>query len=55
LLILLLNLIQPAYMNARHLAILAGIFTIAVGGGMGLLWCYQRVLTTLVALVLTAG
>ena len=55
LLILLLNLIQPAYMNARHLAILAGIFIILVGGGMALLWRYQRLVTALVALVLTSG
>lgn len=55
LLILLLNLIQPAYMNARHLAILAGVFIILTGGGMALLWRYQRRLTALLALVLTAG
>lgn len=55
LLILLLNLIQPAYMNARHLAILAGIFIILVGGGMALLWCYQRFVTMLVAFVLVTG
>ncbi|MCE7979922.1 MAG: hypothetical protein DYG89_01915 [Caldilinea sp. CFX5] len=55
LLILLLNLIQPAYMNARHLALLAGIFIILAAGGMALLWRYQRLLTTLIAVVLAAG
>lgn len=55
LMILVLNLIQPAYMNARHLSLLAGIFIILVGGGLALLWRYQRWLTGLVAVGLVAG
>lgn len=55
LLILVLNLIQPAYMNARHLALLAGIFIIAVGSGLALLWRYQRLLSGLLTTTLVAG
>lgn len=53
--ILVLNLIQPAYMNARHLSLLAGVFIILAGGGLALLWRYQRWGTGLVAVVLVAG
>ena len=55
LMILVLNLIQPAYMNARHLSLLAGIFMILVGSGLALLWRYQRWVTGLVAIMLVAG
>lgn len=55
LMILVLNLIQPAYMNARHLSLLAGVFMLLVGGGLALLWHYQRWVTGLVAVVLVAG
>lgn len=55
LLILVLNLIQPAYMNARHLSLLAGVFIMLVGGGLALLWRGQRWMTGGVVLVLTAG
>lgn len=55
LMILVLNLIQPAYMNARHLSLLAGILMMLVGGGLALLWRYQRWGTAVVALLLVAG
>lgn len=55
LLILVLNLIQPAYMNARHLSLLAGVLIVLVGGGLALLWRYQRWVTGVVATVLVAG
>lgn len=55
LMILVLNLIQPAYMNARHLSLLAGIFIILVGGGLALLWRYQRWVTGLIAIILVTG
>ncbi len=54
-LILLINTIQPVYMNARHLSLLGGAMIVLVGGGMALLWQRQRWLTTGLALVLTAG
>jgi len=55
LLILLLNLIQPAYMNARHLSLLAGVLIVLVGGGLAVLWRYQRWAAGAVATVLVAG
>lgn len=55
LLVLLLSLIQPGYMNSRHLALLAGVFIILVGGGLALLWRYQPMVTALAAVVLVAG
>jgi len=55
LLILLLNLFQPAYMNARHLTLLAGVFIVLVGAGLALLWRYQRWVTSIIATVLVAG
>lgn len=55
LMILVLNLIQPAYMNARHLSLLASVFIVLVGGGLAVLWRYQRWVTGLVAIVLVAG
>lgn len=55
LLILTLNLIQPAYMNARHLTLLAGVFVVFVGGGLAVLWRYQRWVAGIVATVLVAG
>ncbi len=55
LIILALNGIQPAYMNARHLTLLTGALIVLVGGGMAVLWHYQRWVTGLVATVLVAG
>ncbi|MCX6044144.1 MAG: glycosyltransferase family 39 protein [Chloroflexi bacterium] len=53
--ILLLNLFQPAYMNARHLSLLSGAFILLVGGGLGLLWSKQKLFTVGLALLLVAG
>ena len=55
LLILALNTIQPAYMNARHLTLLTGALIVLVGGGLAVLWHYQRWVTGVVATVLVAG
>ncbi|MEZ4677873.1 MAG: glycosyltransferase family 39 protein [Caldilineaceae bacterium] len=53
--VLLVSMIQPAYMNARHLSLLGGTMIILVGGGMALLWQRQRWATAVLACVLTAG
>ncbi len=55
LLILALNLVQPAYMNARHLTLLTGALIVLVGGGLAVLWRYQRWVTGLLATLLVAG
>ncbi|MBX3013484.1 MAG: glycosyltransferase family 39 protein [Caldilineaceae bacterium] len=53
--ILLLNVFQPAYMNARHLSLLAGVFIVLVGAGLALVWRVQRWGAALVATGLVAG
>ena len=50
-----LNLFQPAYMNARHLSLLGGAFILLVGGGLGVLWRWQKWLTVGLLLILVAG
>lgn len=54
-LILLINIVQPAYMNARHLSLLGGAMIILVGGGMATLWQRQRWLTGALASLLLVG
>jgi len=55
--ILLINLVQSAYMNARHMSLLVGGFLLLLGCGMGWLWQRQRIVAAAVAAVLvgTAG
>jgi len=54
-LILLLNAFQPAYMNARHLSLLSGVYVLLVGGGLSVLWRWQKVATIVVVLLLLGG
>ncbi len=54
LLLLLINQVQPAYMNARHLALISGFYLLLVAAGVALLWRWFRpaggaLLTLLVA------
>ena len=51
----LINLFQPAYMNARHMSLIGGGYLLALGGGLGLLWHYQKWLTGLLVAVMIAG
>jgi hypothetical protein len=37
-LLLIINQVQPAYMNARHLALISGFFLLLVAGGVALIW-----------------
>ncbi len=53
--ILLLNLFQPAYMNARHLSLLGGAFILLVAGGLGVLWPKQKLVTLGLTLLLVTG
>ncbi|MEZ4865287.1 MAG: glycosyltransferase family 39 protein [Caldilineaceae bacterium] len=53
--VLVLNIIQPAYMNARHLSLIGGAYILLVGGGLALLWRYQQWLGSVVGIVLLAG
>lgn len=40
--LLVLNEFRPLYMNARHLSLLVGAFILLSGGGLALLWRWQR-------------
>lgn len=40
--LLVLNEFRPLYMNARHLSLLVGAFVLLSGGGLALLWRWQR-------------
>lgn len=42
LVLLTINAVQPAYMNARHMSLISGGYVLAVGAGLGLLWTLQR-------------
>ncbi len=54
-LMLALNTVQPAYMNARHLALISPAFLLLVAGGLGWLWGRQRLLAGIVGGLLLAG
>ncbi|MDQ3249690.1 MAG: hypothetical protein M3Q45_10860, partial [Chloroflexota bacterium] len=54
-LILLINTIQPAYMNSRHLSLLAGVYLILLGGGLGVVWQWQKIVALGLVLLLLAG
>jgi len=41
-LLLVLNEVRPAYMNARHMSVISVAFLILVAGGLGLLWNLRR-------------
>jgi len=51
----LINLYQPAYMNARHLTLIGSGYLLALGSGLGLLWHYQKWLTGLVVSIMITG
>lgn len=52
---LVINVVEPAYMNARHMSVLVGGFVLLLGIGMGALWHFQKVVAALIALVLVGG
>lgn len=54
-LLLAINQIQPAYMNARHLSLISGAFGLLVAGGLAWLWQRRRLLGGGMAGLLLAG
>ena len=54
-LLILIGLVRPAYMNARHMSLIAGGFTVLVGAGLGWLWQRRSWLGLGVAGILVAG
>jgi hypothetical protein len=53
--LLVLNEFRPLYMNARHLSLLVGAFTLLSGGGLALLWRWQRWASGLLTVALLAA
>jgi mannosyltransferase len=53
--LLLINIIRPAYMNARHLALISGGFLLLVAAGLAVLGSWRHWLAALAALPLLAG
>jgi len=47
--------IQPVYMNARHLSLIGGGYLLTLGGGLAIIWRRQRWVAILAALFLVAG
>ncbi len=50
-----INLLRPAYMNARHMSLVSGAYLLLLSGGLAWLWRRQRWLGLLVASVLLGG
>ncbi len=55
LILLVINLVRPAYMNARHLALISGGFLTLVAAGLAALYGWRRWLAAPLALLLIAG
>ena len=49
------ELIQPGYMNARHMSVAGGGWFLLLAGGLALVWRRQRVVALGLALLLTMG
>ncbi len=50
-----INLIRPAYMNARHMSLVSGAYLLLMSSGLAWLWRKQRWLGALVVSVLLGG
>ncbi len=53
--LLLVNLVLPAYMTARQMAVIGGAMLLLLGGGLGVIARYQRWVAAAVALLLIAA
>jgi hypothetical protein len=54
-LLLIINQVQPAYMNARHLALISGFFLLLVAGGVALIWRLHPLLGGMLLALLLGG
>ena len=53
--LLLVNMVLPAYMTARQMAVIGGAMLLLLGGGLGVITRYQRWVAGAIALVLVAA
>ena len=53
--LLVISVLRPAYMTARHMSLISGFFLVLVGGGLAWLWQVRRWVGALAAVVLLAG
>ena len=53
--VMVMNEIEPGYMNARHLSLLVGFYVLAAAGGLGAIWLRWRMGSVILASVLVAG
>lgn len=54
-LLLIINQVQPAYMNARHMALISGFFLLLVAGGVALIWHLHSLLGGALLTLLLGG
>jgi mannosyltransferase len=50
-----IQVVQPAYMNARHMSLISGVFLLLVAGGLGGLWTRWRPAGAMLGAVVLAG
>ncbi len=50
--LLMVGLVRPAYMNARHLAVIGGGWLLGLGAGLGALWRWRRPFTRIATVAL---
>ncbi|MEZ4836952.1 MAG: glycosyltransferase family 39 protein [Caldilineaceae bacterium] len=55
LLLLAINQVQPAYMNARHLALISGLYLMLLAAGVALVWRWFKPAGGLLLTILLAG
>ena len=55
LIMLAINTVQAAYMNARHMGLIGGGYILALGAGVALIFSYQRWLALLIAATVLVG
>jgi 4-amino-4-deoxy-L-arabinose transferase-like glycosyltransferase len=49
------QLVQPAYMNARHMSLVSGAFVLLISGGVAAIWNWRVWAGAMVAMLLLAG
>ncbi len=53
--LLLIQIVMPVYMNARHMSLISGAYLLLLAAGLGLLWQRRRWIGALLILIMVAG